>query len=106
MTPEGKIKARVRALLDACPDIYYEMYVPTGYGKSGLDFSCCVRGHALYIETKARGEELRPRQRGAAVKMLAAGGTVFCVSDDSGLDALARWLVNDVFRAIERGITQ
>lgn len=93
MTPEGKIKKQVRAVLDQVPDLYYEMYVPTGYGKSGLDFNCCVRGHALYIETKKADEDLRPRQRDAARRMVAAGATVFAISNEDGLAALRRWLM-------------
>lgn len=92
MTPEGKVKKEVRAILDRVPDLYYEMYVPTGYGKSGLDFNCCVRGHAFYIETKKPDEDLRPRQRDAARKMVAAGATVFAVSGPDGLRSLHDWL--------------
>lgn len=93
MTPEGKIKAQIRKILDQVPDLYYEAYVPSGYGKSGLDFTCCVKGQAFYIEAKDEGETLRPRQRHAAKRMLEAGATVFAVSNADGLQALRDWLV-------------
>jgi len=93
MTPEGKIKAKVKTLLNATPMTYYDMPVPSGFGKSGLDFNCCVAGHALYIETKASSNEhLTPRQRECALRMLASGAAVFVVCGPSSLEALRRWL--------------
>ena len=67
--------------------------MPTGYGKSGLDFSCCVNGKALFIETKAPGEEPTPRQRETMIKQLDAGATVFIISDERGHQALIDWLL-------------
>ncbi len=93
MTPEGKIKAKVRAILDATPMCYYDMPVPGGYGMSALDFNCCVRGQAVYIETKADpSKTLSPRQRDCALRMLAAGAKVFIVAGPDGLQALRRYL--------------
>jgi len=93
MTPEGKVKKRVKHVLNSFENVYFEMPVPTGYGKSGLDFSCCVNGKALYIETKAPGEEPTPRQRETITKQLAAGATVFVISDERGHQALIDWLL-------------
>lgn len=93
MTPEGKVKKKVNKLLDNfSPICYKEMPVPTGFGKSGLDYTLCVNGFFLSIETKAPGEWLTPRQRQTAINILAAGGNVFVVSSDEGLGALERWL--------------
>lgn len=93
MTPEGRIKNKVKKLLDNHSyTIYREMPVPTGYGKSGLDFTLCAAGLFASIETKAPGEWLTPRQRQTAINILAAGGKVFVVSTEDGLGALARWL--------------
>ena len=92
MTPEGKVKKRVKHVLNSFENVYFEMPVPTGYGKSGLDFSCCVNGKALFIETKAPGEEPTPRQRETIIKQLAAGAAVFIVSDERGYKALSDWL--------------
>lgn len=94
MTPEGKIKKAVKLIIDPRrPRLYYEMPVPTGFGKSGLDFSCCYFGLAFYIETKAPGEQLRPLQRQRAVDMLTSGARVFVISRLEGMQALERWLV-------------
>jgi hypothetical protein len=93
MTPEGKVKKRVKHVLNSFENVYFEMPVPTGYGKSGLDFSCCVNGKALFIETKAPGEEPTPRQRETMIKQLDAGATVFIVSDERGHQALIDWLL-------------
>ena len=92
MTPEGKVKKRVKHVLNSFENVYFEMPVPTGYGKSGLDFSCCVNGKALFIETKAPGEEPTPRQRETMTKQLAAGAAVFIISNERGCEVLSDWL--------------
>lgn len=101
MTPEGKVKKRVKGILNLFERVYFEMPVPTGYGKSGLDFSCCVNGHALFIETKAPGEEPTPRQRETMLKQLDAGASVFIVSNTDGYNALVNWLLKCTHRRIE-----
>lgn len=98
MTPEGKVKARVKRVLNSFGATYFEMPVPTGYGKSGLDFSCCVNGRALFIETKAPGENPTPRQRETMTKQLSAGASVFIISGEEGLCALFRWLLRHTRR--------
>ena len=66
MTPEGKVKADVKAFLmerrvasmsKPCLDAagYYHMYVPSGYGDPALDFTGCYKGRFFSVETKARG---------------------------------------------------
>ena len=92
-TPEGKVKRDVKKILHAFEGVYYEMPVPGGFGKSGLDFTCGVNGHALYIEAKAPGEWLTPRQRATARDMLKAGNAVFAISNRDGLRALLQWMV-------------
>ena len=52
-TPEGKVKKRVRQVLDSL-GAYYVMPVTGGYGNSGApDFLVCLRGRFIGIETKA-----------------------------------------------------
>lgn len=93
MTPEGSIKREIRKILDTfAPHIYYDMPVPSGYGKTSLDFNCCLHGKALYIEAKAPGKELSLRQRQRAVEMHAAGAAVFVISNQDGLYALVAWI--------------
>lgn len=55
-TPEGKVKAAVKAWLKA-RGIWFCMPMGTGYGNSGVpDFICCWNGRFLAIETKAPGK--------------------------------------------------
>ena len=74
-TPEGQVKHELRKFLDAM-GIYYFMPVQTGYGKSTLDFLCCVRGRFVGIETKAEGKETTARQRRVMKEIEDAGGLV------------------------------
>ena len=63
MAPEGKVKKKLKADLDA-HGVYYYMPVPGGYGRPSVDFLCCTGlGVFMAIETKANGRELTPRQR-------------------------------------------
>lgn len=93
MTPEGKIKEKVKKLLDPRrPKLYYEMPVPAGYGRPSLDFVGCYYGKYFAVETKRRGKRLTDRQEGTRDDMRAAGGMVFEVLGDAGLDELSAWL--------------
>ena len=91
MTPEGKIKAKVKALLKAY-DAYYEMPVPGGFGKAGLDFIVCANGYFFSIETKAPGNKPTPRQLNTMRDIAKAGGAVMVVHDDASLEAMEAWL--------------
>lgn len=66
MTPEGRVKDKVKAFLkargvaslkDELPGAvgYYHMYVPHGYGEPALDFTGCYKGRFWALETKANG---------------------------------------------------
>ena len=93
MTPEGEVKEKVKKLLNKY-GVYYEMYVPSGYGKQSLDFVCCAFGTYLAIETKAPGKKLTPRQKKTALDMRSAGGVVVeIIGVDSPLfERLEAWL--------------
>jgi len=53
MTPEGKVKAKVKKKLDEAK-AYYFMPATGGYGKSGVpDIVACVNGWFIGIECKA-----------------------------------------------------
>jgi len=48
-TPEGKVKAKVKKLLDEMK-VYYFCPATGGYGRSGIpDFICCYNGKFLSI---------------------------------------------------------
>jgi len=93
MTPEGKVKKKVKEILDAeAPYCYYDMPVPAGYGRSSLDFVGCYFGRYFSIETKRAGKTLNPRQEGTRDAMRAAGGKVFEIIGDQGLSDLVEWM--------------
>lgn len=92
MTPEGKIKAKVKALLKRYSAVYHHMPVQNGMGEPTLDFVCCVNGYFLAIETKAPGKKPTPRQQITMAAMRAAGAFLFVVSCDAELDRLEAFL--------------
>lgn len=56
MTPEGRVKAAVKALLKK-RGIWFYMPIQNGMGRVGIpDFICCWNGRFLAIETKAPGK--------------------------------------------------
>lgn len=63
MTPEGKVKKQVKAVLaEFGDDIDGFWPVPSGYGESHLDYVGCAWGWFICIETKAPGGKPSPRQ--------------------------------------------
>jgi hypothetical protein len=99
-TPEGKVKTQVKKLLASYGDrIYSEWPVPSGFGKSGLDATCCADGRFFTIETKAPGKRLTPRQELTVMEVRRAGGVVFIIGEElrsdghySGMIELKLWL--------------
>jgi hypothetical protein len=80
MTPEAKVKRAISALLKSYGDaLYYEMPVPTGFGKSGLDYHGCKGGRYFAIEAKAPGKKPTPRQIETIRKIVLSGGRVFII---------------------------
>ena len=93
MTPEGKIKRAITAVLkNYGEDVYYHMSVPTGYGRSTLDYLgfCCGLGFA--IEAKAPGEKPTARQRAVIEEIEASGAAVFVIKNHQELANLEAWL--------------
>lgn len=97
-TPEGRIKKSISSYLSTCQILYNSialwdwMPVPSGYGKSGLDYILCINGLFVAIEAKAPGEWLTGRQRETALGILKGGGKVFVISSAEGLAAFDRWM--------------
>ena len=53
LTPEGKVKEKVKAILKR-RGVWYCMPRGQTYGRAGIpDFLCCYRGRFIAIETKA-----------------------------------------------------
>jgi hypothetical protein len=93
-TPEGRIKRMVKTILKQYPRTYGEWPVPSGFGKSGLDYHGCSGGRYFAIETKAPGGKVTPRQALCIDQIRLAGGKVFVIDGPHCPDyqALIDWL--------------
>ena len=98
MTPEGKVKRRVKTILDL-EEAYNHWPVQTGYGKACLDCHGCHKGRYFAIETKAPGNHPTPRQKLTIDDIEEAGGKVFVIGEHwdisngySGMNELKAWL--------------
>ena len=92
MTPEGRIKAKVDALLKKY-SVYYLKPVQNGMGAPALDYHCILNGCGFCIETKAPGKTLTPRQMETTRRIVRAGGVVWEISADEHIDQLEAWLI-------------
>lgn len=99
MTPEGKIKQKVKELLKKYP-VWYTMTIPSAFGNStGVpDFTCVVPtqitgiGAAFFIETKAPGKKPTPLQAKTMNDLERHGAKCFVVDSDNSLTAVRQWL--------------
>ena len=83
MTPEGKVKAQVKKILDE-HGVYYFCPATGGYGRSGIpDFICCFKGKFMAIECKAGVGKLTALQHRELQRIQDAGGECFVVREDS-----------------------
>lgn len=83
MTPEGKVKARIKEVLNKYkPDLWYFMPRGSTLGRSGIpDFVCCFRGLTIGIEAKTVLGKLSPRQMLELRSIRKAGGFVLVVNE-------------------------
>jgi hypothetical protein len=86
-TPEGRVKAHVRAMLLTLDRCYWFMPVQRG-GAPALDYFICINGRFLTIETKVPGKTLSPRQWVTADAIVAAGGIVLIVRNKTDANAV------------------
>lgn len=111
-TPEDKVKDRVRFLLhvygiyttqeaqkilDHEPSLgdvrgYFHCPVVNGMGEPTLDFIGCYHGKFFAIETKAHNKQMTDRQLLTAQTMREAGGAVFLINNETGVEPLKQWL--------------
>lgn len=83
MTPETKVKAKVKKLLDELR-IYYFFPATHGYGRSGVpDVVGCFMGLFVAVECKAGRGKLTPLQEMEIAKIIAAGGFTFVAREDN-----------------------
>ena len=93
-TPEGRVKAKVRKLLVTYDGMYIFMPVPSGYGRTTLDFLGCYRGHFFAVETKAPGKKPTLRQDVELKGVARAMGRTFVIDSVHSpvLEELRAWL--------------
>jgi Holliday junction resolvase len=81
MTPEGKVKAAVKKLLEIS-HVYFFMPSANGYGRAGIsDFIACANGHFISIETKAGKGTTTALQDREIERVKAAGGTALIINE-------------------------
>ena len=82
-TPEAKVKANVRKLLDTL-NIYHFMPPANGFGRAGIpDIIGCMDGHFIAIECKAGKGQTTALQDRELNAILNHGGTVFIAREDN-----------------------
>lgn len=77
MTPEGKVKAAVKKILESFKQfgLWYYMPVQAGYGRMGIpDFIICCAGKFIAIECKAEAGMTTALQRETLLQIANAGG--------------------------------
>jgi len=88
MTPEGKVKAKVKALLKAA-GAWQFWPVSNGMGVHGIpDCVACLDGHFLSIETKAPGKKPTALQEMQGQLIRHAGGAWLVVDGSDGFHQL------------------
>lgn len=94
MTPEGKIKKRVKEILDEV-GAWYCMPVGSGYGKSAIpDFIICYQGYFLAIETKAGNKQATAIQAREIERIKAANGVAWVINE-TNIENLKSWILSE-----------
>jgi len=80
-TPEAKVKANVRRLLDSM-GIYHFMPPANGFGRAGIpDIIGCMEGHFIAIECKAGKGKTTALQDRELAAINNHGGTTFIANE-------------------------
>ena len=81
MTPESKVKAKVKKTLLEI-GAYYAMPIGTGYGNAGVpDFLVCYKGVFVGIECKAHDNKPTALQLKNLADIESAGGTALIINE-------------------------
>ena len=87
VTPEGKVKEKVKAILKR-RGVWYCMPRGQTYGRAGIpDFLCCHKGRFIAVETKAGRGKATPLQMRELKDLFRHQGIVLIVRED-GMDEL------------------
>jgi Holliday junction resolvase len=90
-TPEGKVKKKVREILDK-KGAYYFMPATGGFGRSGVpDFIGCINGVFFGIECKAGKGIPTALQEREIRNIIKAGGYAWVVNEEN-VDKLEKTL--------------
>lgn len=99
MTPEGRVKAKVKAILDKY-EVYHFWPVQTGMGGRTLDCIGCVAGYFFSIETKAPGGKPTKFQEHTIREMKRRGAYVFVIDS---VDSPQLFMLEVFIRARQMG---
>jgi len=91
MTPEGKVKAKIKRLLSKY-ECWSYMPVSNGMGAPALDFQCSKKGRAFAIEAKAPGKKPTPRQV-STMREYRGHNIPSFVCDGTNYDELEAWII-------------
>ena len=94
MTPEAKVKAKAKKILDSL-GAYYFMPATGGFGRSGVpDIVGCYKGVFFGVECKAGNNKPTALQLKEIQKIFDAGGFCIVVNEDNvdSLNALPKLL--------------
>lgn len=81
MTPEGKVKAQVKKILDRF-GAYYFMPATGGFGRSGVpDIVGCYKGYFFAIECKAGTNKPTALQMRELENIIGAGGVCYVINE-------------------------
>jgi len=91
LTPEAKVKAKVRRVLDA-GGIYYFMPAGSAYGRAGIpDIVGCCNKRFFAIECKAGKGKTTALQDNELRKIKEAGGIALVINEDNIMDVNLIW---------------
>lgn len=83
ITPEGKVKTRVKAILQPYkPFLYAHWPVQMGFGAPTLDCNGAILGAPFSIETKAPGKKPTEQQLQTMHDMHCAGIKIFLIDGE------------------------
>jgi len=93
MTPEGRVKKKLKDLLEPFGKSLYQYWpVGNGMGAPALDVIICFNGQFLSIELKAGKKQMTDRQVTTAGNINAAGGMTLMINEHEGWLELQSWL--------------
>lgn len=95
MTPEGRVKERIKAEIERYfPHSYRFMPMQNGMGQQGVDFYYCINGHFVAIEAKRAGKQPTALQNEILTAVRYAGGRSYAVNDEASLQHVLDELVD------------